>query len=84
MDKELQMQGIETRQSVYKFLVDYITENGYAPTYREIADGTGLKSKSTVYNHLQILEMMGKIRMDKNKQRAIKLIGYAFVKEGRV
>ena len=82
MDKELQMQGIETRQSVYKFLVDYITENGYAPTYREIADGTGLKSKSTVYNHLQILEMMGKIHMDKNKQRAIKLIGYEFVKVG--
>lgn len=82
MDKELQMQGIETRQGIYKFLVDFITENGYAPTVQEIADGIGLKSKSSVYNHLQLLEMMGKIRMEKNKQRAIKLIGYEFVKVG--
>lgn len=81
-DKELQEQGIETRKGVYQFLVDFITENGYAPTFSEIAEGTGLKSKSSVYDHLQILEMMGKIHVEKNKQRAISLNGYKFVKVG--
>lgn len=80
MDNELQRQGVETRQNIYDFLVKFITENGYAPSFREIADGTGLKSKAYVYNHLQILEMLGKIHMEKNKPRAISLTGYKFIK----
>lgn len=82
MDKELEKQGIETRQGIYKFLVNYFTENGYAPTFREIADGTGLKSTSSVYDHLLMLEKLGKIHVEPNKTRAIKLIGYDFVKVG--
>lgn len=82
MNNELQEQGIETRQGVYDFLVKFITENGYAPSVREIAEATGLKSTSSVYEHLQILEMAGKIHMEKNKPRAISLVGYKFVKVG--
>ena len=82
MNNELQEQGIETRQGVYDFLVKFITENGYAPSVREIAEATGLKSTSSVYEHLQILEMVGKIHMEKNKPRAISLVGYKFVKVG--
>ena len=81
MDREFfKEQGIENRQSVYDFLVKFITENGYAPSIREICNATGLISTSTVRDHLQILEMMGKIHMEKNKSRAISLTGYKFVK----
>lgn len=54
MDKELEKQGIKSRQRVYDFLVDFITKNGYAPSVREICVGTDLKSTCTVYNHLMV------------------------------
>lgn len=75
--KSSKEQGLEIRKDIYAFLVEYITHNGYAPTVREIGDGVGLKSTSSVYNHLQILEMLGKIKMGNGyKPRAIQLIGY--------
>ena len=81
MEKSSKEQGIETREEIFDFLVEYITKNGYAPTVREIGDGVGLKSTSSVYNHLQILELLGKIKMgNRYKPRAIQLIGYEFRK----
>lgn len=76
MSRKLNEQGIETRKKIYNFLVDYMTQNGYAPTVREIGDGVGLKSTSSVLNQIAILEMLGKIRVEKYKPRAIKLINY--------
>lgn len=82
MDKELEKQGVKSRQRAYDFLVDFITKNGYAPSVREICGGTDLKSTCTVYNHLMVLEQMGKIHMKANRTRAISLVGYDFVKVG--
>ncbi len=79
MDKERNQHGA-TRQKVYDFLVEFITENGYAPSVREICVGTGLKSMESVYNHLRILKMLGKIEIKENTSRAIKLMGYKLVK----
>lgn len=80
MDKKLQEQGMVTRQRIYDFLVEYITKNGYSPTIREIAEGTGLKAKSRVHHHLSVLEDMGKIHTQNGKARTISLVGYKFVK----
>lgn len=71
----------ETRCKVYDFLVDFFTKNGYAPSVREICSGVGLKSTSTVYGHLLALENEGKIEMKEKVTRAIKLVGYEFVKK---
>lgn len=79
-ETELNRKGITSRKKIYDFLVKFITENGYAPTVREICKGTGLHSTSTVYNHLYIMEQMGKIKMRKGKTRAISLTDYKFVK----
>lgn len=68
------------RQSVYQFLIDYITENGFSPSAREIANGVGLKSASSVCNYLIDLERAGKIQTIPDTPRAIKLIDYEFVK----
>lgn len=82
MNKKLQKDGIKARRKIYDFLVQFITENGYSPTIREICDGVGLHSTSTVYHHLMTLEIMGKIHMKECKPRTISLVGYQFVKAG--
>lgn len=82
MDKRLEKQGINSRQRVYNFLIDFITKNGYAPSVREICEGTDLKSTSSVYNHLLTLERMGKIHIEPKKTRAISIVDYDFVKVG--
>lgn len=68
------------REDIYYFLIDYFTENGYAPSVQEIADAVGLNSKSTVCSHLETLELLGKIHVERGKSRAIKIMDYKFVK----
>lgn len=69
-----------SKEIVYDFLVEFITENLYAPSIREICDGTYLSSTSSVYSHLCKLEEEGKIEIKAYSPRAIKLVGYKFVK----
>jgi len=80
MGKEIAQTQIKTRERVYNFLVEFIKKNGYAPSMREIRDGTYLSSKSSVYNHLLKLEDEGRIKMKPNSPRSIRLVGYEFVK----
>ena len=68
------------REQIYNFLVDFVKKNGYAPSVREICTGTDLSSTSSVYMHLLKLEDEGKIQMKKKSTRAIKVIGFQFVK----
>lgn len=80
MKKETKQTQIKTRERVYSFLVEFIKRNGYSPSVREICVGTDLKSTSSVYMHLLKLEDEGKIQMKKKSTRAIKVIGFEFVK----
>lgn len=61
-----------------KQILDYIKsevrEKGYPPSVREICDGVGLKSTSTVHGHLARLEKKGLIRRDPSKPRAIEIL----------
>lgn len=68
------------RERVYNFIVEFIKKNGYSPSVREICIGTGLKSTSSVYMHLLKLEDEGKIQVKKKSTRAIKVIGFEFVR----
>lgn len=80
MDKEIRHKGNMSRERIYNFILDYISKNGFAPSVREIADGTGFSSTSSVYRHLLDLEGEGKIQMKRKTTRAIKVVGYEFVK----
>lgn len=60
--------------AVLDFIKRVWDEKGYAPSVREICDGVGLKSPSTVHNHLKTLEDMGYIRRNNSKQRAIEIV----------
>ena len=67
-------------ERVYRFLMNFITENCYSPSVREICEGTGLSSTASVSDHLMELELMGKIEMRRSAARTIRLVGYKMVK----
>ena len=61
------------QQQVLDVVEQYMEENGYPPTVREIGDAVGLASPSTVHAHLKALELSGDLRRDATKPRAIDL-----------
>lgn len=69
-------------QETYKFIVNFIKENNYSPSYREIANGVGCALSTTV-SRLEKLVEFGMIEMKPNCQRTIKVIGYSYVKDER-
>ena len=56
------------------FIKKEIERKGYPPTVREICQGVGIKSTSTVYYDLEKLENKSYIRKDPSKTRAIEII----------
>ena len=69
---------MKSKEKVLNYIVDYMTEHQYAPSIRNICEGTGLKSTSTVYSHLVSLELEGAIEF--NGVRCIAVKGYRFGK----
>lgn len=65
------MQGV-TKKRILQFVNDYIEENGYSPTVREIGKAVGLKSTSTVHKHLQDLTEMGMLEKQTVLSRTIR------------
>lgn len=63
-----------SRDKVYNFIIDYVGEHLYSPSVREICNGTGLRSTSSVYAHLLALENEGFIKFE--GIRRITLKGY--------
>ena len=60
---------------VYRYVREYVEENGYPPSVREIGSELHIKSTASVYYYLNKLEEQGKIRKGSNKNRAIELTG---------
>lgn len=58
-----------TRERVLEFLVAYIEEHGWAPSYTEIMEEVGISS-STVQFHLFKLEAEGKLRLGHERRGA--------------
>lgn len=63
----------ETQDAVYNYIVQYISENAYSPSIRDICDGVGLKSTSTVHSHLRRLSEDGLIQFREGKRRTIRV-----------
>lgn len=67
-----------------KLVLDYITEfiqiNGYAPSYREIAEYFGLSSTATVHDHIRALEDKGLITSTHNAARSLEPVNLRFGK----
>ena len=68
------MPRTSTKQGeILEFLRQFASENGYAPSVREICAAVGLKSTASVHYHLGELKRRGLIDMDENKNRTISL-----------
>lgn len=64
----------ERELEVLNVTVDYIKQNGYAPSVREIGKIVGLKSTSTVHTYLKNLELKGFIERKENFPRALRIV----------
>lgn len=74
MNGNLKEHGIELRERMCQFISEYISDMGYPPTIREIGKAVGLKSSSSVYNHLTQLEIEGHIETKPYRSRTIRVI----------
>lgn len=66
--------GLMKREEILTFIKEYISIRKYPPTIREIGEGVNLKSSSTVHNHLNKLAEEGKVEIERNSPRAIKVL----------
>ncbi|TVR51460.1 MAG: transcriptional repressor LexA [Gemmatimonadales bacterium] len=62
------------QKEILDHIGSYIQENGYAPSFEEIADAFGYSSLATVHEHLSNLERKGYIRKAYNESRSIELV----------
>lgn len=65
----------DTRVRILKYIRDFVRENGYPPTVREVQKAFGLASPRPVQYHLERLERDGLIEHVPLKSRGIRLPG---------
>jgi repressor LexA len=61
------------QKQLLDFLVGFIGEHGYNPSYEEIASGLNLASLATVHKHISALERKSYIRRGHNQSRSIEI-----------
>lgn len=61
----------EKTDKVYKFIIDYIDNNGYPPSIREICAKLNIKSTATAYSYIDRLKQRGLLEKSPMKKRAL-------------
>jgi repressor LexA len=62
------------QKEILDYLGAFIEEQGYAPSFEEIAESFGYSSLATVHEHLSNLERKGYIRKSYNESRSLELV----------
>lgn len=62
------------QKEILDFLEEFVEENGYPPSFEEIAAHFGYSSLATVHEHLENLRHKGYIRKSHNASRSIELV----------
>lgn len=62
------------QREILDYLSEYASENGYAPSFDEIAERFDYASLATVHEHLSNLERKGYIKRNYNESRAIEIL----------
>jgi repressor LexA len=63
----------QRQKQVLDFLAQFVDENGYSPSYQEIASGLGLASLATVHKHVLALESKHYLKRGFNQSRSLDL-----------
>ena len=61
----------EKMNEIYNFTVEFISDNGYPPSIREICGKLGIKSTATAYSYIERLKEKGLLEKSPLKKRAI-------------
>ncbi len=64
----------EKLEKIYTYIDEFISDNGYPPTVREIGAHFDIKSTATVYYYLEKLRDAGRITQNNNKNRAMGIV----------
>lgn len=67
----------QLERRVYHYMIDFLAENTYQPSIREIAKKFRIKSTKTVSDLLHSLETKGYIERDESRSRGVRLLGFA-------
>jgi repressor LexA len=67
----------QLEKRVYHYMIDFLAENTYQPSIREIARKFRIKSTKTVSDLLHALEKKGYIERDESRSRGVRLIGFS-------
>src|SRR5215469_13228512 len=62
------------QKQVLDFIADFIDENGYSPSYDEVAHALELASLATVHKHIQALESRNYLRRSFNQSRSLEVV----------
>ena len=62
------------QKEVLDFLSGFTAQNGYSPSYEEIASGLGLNSLATVHKHVTNLQGKGLLQRAHNRSRSIDVL----------
>src|ERR1039457_4443285 len=57
------------QKEVLDFIIDFVQDNGYSPSYQELARGLQPASGATVHKHVEPLESRGYLRRGFNQSR---------------
>lgn len=61
------------QKNVLEFLQRFIQENGYSPSYQEIANAFGLASRSTAQKYVERLKEAGYLEMESHSKRGVSI-----------
>jgi len=61
------------QKQVLDFIANFVDENGYCPSYEEIAKGLELASLATVHKHISVLEGKNYLKRGFNQSRSLEL-----------
>jgi repressor LexA len=62
------------QREILNYLTSYSEQNGFAPSFEEIAENFSYNSLATVHEHLTNLERKGYIKRNYNESRAIEIL----------
>ena len=63
----------EQLNKVLQYIEEFIDDNGYAPSVREMCRDLGFKSTATAYNYINRLREVGSLQKADKKKRAVSL-----------
>ncbi|MDP4143160.1 MAG: HTH domain-containing protein [Bacillota bacterium] len=62
------------QENMLRIIQDYIDQNGYPPTVRELGERSGISSTSTVHSYIKSIEKEGYLSSVEGLPRTIKIL----------